>query len=649
MKMVRALVPAVCLILLYLTLSLFDLWEGALLKVQASFYIIVVSLLLVLTALIYFGVIKVNHLYMKRRLAVMITAVTVGVVYSGSDFLRLAETAFKPRALFEYSAPQISATLTPPTYLEQDTVHKELALTEEGYEDINPIYEGSVLELEVKGTKWAPDVVLSDGKRFSFEQIADDHFKATIDIDLQTSWALKQGSYEITELPIIAIDDEAPEIDQFSIEEYENDKGYLAFKIDVDDDRKVMKAVLSLIDENGKSSDHYDLSIGSVKSMNSIYYTNFTASDLAGGQANIQLMVEDEAGQQTKLALENIDIPEMQYSHPVAMNLISLREELQNGEYDQKLLARRIKSMGLLGDAEGLPSVYYMALRSAYWRLVNPSNEHDPGIAVDMLWDIAEKLENNEINDLEQRLISSLDVLRLSLRQKQTVGEVREKLRVSDRFFRNYSNSVKKLTSDKYDLEIDIKALRKLYSYILAFTDQEKFYNAALIVDFMKKGIVQNDNLIFSRDGLGNYFALTESRQIIDNLIRVQKTLLASSYNEQVASQIQNRVNGSAKKQTKNQKESQLELQQKVGVAVNRLGEKISFAGSSSDLMINNAKALIDDILKNMEKSETSNVAQSQSELIAVMSNLKRFLNKPVSRSPELQNLLKEINSEPVL
>lgn len=641
--------PAVCLILIYLTLSLFDLWEGALLKVQASFYIIVVSSLLVLSALIYLGVIKVNHLYMKRRLAVMVTAVTVGVVYSGSDFLRLTETAFKPRALFEYSAPQISATLTPPTYLEQDTVHKELAITEEGYEDINPIYEGSVLELEVKGTKWAPDVVLSDGKRFSFEQIADDHFKATINIDLQTSWALMQGSYEITELPIIAIDDEAPEIDQFSIEEYENDKGYLAFKIDVDDDRKVMKAVLSLIDENGNSSDHYDLSIGSVKSMNSIYYTNFTASDLAGGQAKIQLMVEDEAGQQTKLALENIDIPEKQYSHPVAMNLISLREELQNGEYDQKLLARRIKSMGLLGDSEGLPSVYYMALRSAYWRLVNPSNEDDPGIAVDMLWDIAEKLENNEINDLEQRLISSLDVLRLSLRQKRTVGEVREKLRISDRFFRNYSGSVKKLTSDKYDLEIDIKALRKLYSYILAFTDQEKFYNAALIVDFMKRGIVQNDNLIFSRDGLGNYFALTESRQIIDNLIRVQKTLLASSYNEQVANQIQNRVNGSAKKQTKNQKESQLELQQKVGVAVNRLGEKISFAGSSSDLMINNAKALIDDILKNMEKSETSNVAQSQSELIAVMSNLKRFLNKPVSRSPELQNLLKEINSEPVL
>jgi len=72
------------------------------------------------------------------------------------------------------------------------------------------------------------------------------------------------------------------------------------------------------------------------------------------------------------------------------------------------------------------------------------------------------------------------------------------------------------------------------------------------------------------------------------------------------------------------------------------------FSGSTSGFLINNASDLIEEILSSMKKSDTAEVTQSQSELIAVMSNLKRVLNKPVSRSPELQNILKEINSKPV-
>ncbi|MCC3861621.1 DUF4175 family protein [Pseudemcibacter aquimaris] len=647
--MAHIAMPAYTLILIYYALSLFDIWEGALLFFQAAIYIMTLLAAVIMTVATAIGKIKFNHAYMKRRISVVLLAVLIGGIASGGDFLRLSETAFKPRALFQYDMPDITATLTPPTYLEQDSLHKELTLNEDGYEDINPIHEGSILELEVKGTKWAPQVVLSDGQEYSFEEKEEGIFKASINIDLQTSWSLKQGSYVITTLPIIAIDDEAPDIDQFYIEEYENNKGYLAFKVDVDDDRKIMKTELAILDGYGEKSDRQALAINSVKSMNSIYYANFTGSEFSGEKVTIQLMVEDEAGQQTTLNLDDVHIPEKDYNHPVALNLISLREELRAGDYDKNLLARRIKSMGLLGETEGLPAVYYMALRSAYWRLVNPANDNDPDVAVDMLWDIAEKLENDELNNLEQNLLESLDELRLSLRQKKDLAIIREKLKGSDRFFSQYAELLGGFSSDKYDLDIDVKALRKLYSYILAFSDQDKYYNASQIVDFMKKAIVQNDNLIFSRDGLGNYFALTESRQIIDNLIKVQKSLLASSYNRQAAQSIHRSVNKDGDVITENQQESQLVMQQKVGMAVKRLGEKISFAGSSSDLMINNANALIDEILKSMEKSDMSDVAQSQSELIAVMSNLKRFLNKPVSRSPELQNLIKEINSEPVL
>ena len=53
-----------------------------------------------------------------------------------------------------------------------------------------------------------------------------------------------------------------------------------------------------------------------------------------------------------------------------------------------------MKALGLLGEKEGLPAVYYMALRSAYWRLANPTEENDIVTARDLLWDTAQTLEN---------------------------------------------------------------------------------------------------------------------------------------------------------------------------------------------------------------------------------------------------------------
>lgn len=646
--MIDVVVPPLTLLLLYYTLSLFDIWEKFSPILQAVFYVSLIAAFLLMITFSLLGKIKFNRKYTRRRFLVVLSAMLVGVLISGNNFERLTTLSFKPRALFKYDKPQLTATLTPPLYLDQDTTKKQLVITENGYEDINPIYEGSIIDLKVTGTQWAPTFLLSDGTEIAFEKIDDNEFIASTQIGSQNSWSLMQGSYKIGEWPIIIIDDEEPNIDHFTLEEYDNDKGYLAFKVDVDDDRKLMNASIAIQDKNGEKEDIKQLAIRNVRAINRVYYADFSGSQLAGQTANIILSIEDEAGQRTTSILKDILVPEKSYEHPVAGNLIDLRQELMEPSYDKRRILRHLKALGLLGEKEGLPAVYYMALRSAYWRLANPSEEDDVLTARDLLWDTAQTLENRGIGVIESDLLAALDELRLAIQQKQEVLEIREKLRTADQLFKDYSFIVSLDISNRYDLEIDIKALRRLYSYILAFSDQKKFYSASLIVDFMEKGLVQNDDLIFSRDGLGNYFALTESRQIIDNLIKIQKTLLASSYNEQMNSKIRNeRINVNEAKTTKNKK-NQIALQEKVGAAVKMLGDKISFSGSTSGFLINNASDLIEEILSNMKKSDTAEVTQSQSELIAVMSNLKRVLNKPVSRSPELQNILKEINSKPV-
>ena len=596
------------------------------------------------------GKIKFSNETAIKRLVICVGATVILALTNWADLSRLTTLAFMPRSLFEYPVPKITATITAPLYLQKETFQKNMGDIDSDNAGLNPIHEGSILDVHVAGTDWRPEVKLSDGKQVAFERLDDGSFKASTKIDTQISWSINQGSYTLGAWPIILIDDEDPQIEQFNLEDHENGKGYLAFDVDVSDDRKIMAAAIELINSDGTAADRKNLAIRDVKSYNSVFYLDFTGSDYAGMTANVKLSLEDEAGQVSSAVLNDVKIPIKTYSHEVAGKLMSLYHGLGESNPELRSIARQMKALGLLPDSEGLPAVYYMAMRSAYWRLVNQKDEEDRRVARDLLWDTAQRIEANGLGGIENRIIVGLDELTLLIHKKKTVNEIREGLRSVDGLFRDYIAAGKRTTSNDYTLNVDIQALRKLYSYILAFSDQEKYSNATLLVDFMRKGLVQNDDLILSKDGLGNYFALSEGRKIIDNLISIQKTLLASSSNEQMQNKLMKSMQMADRAPTAvNNKHSQFILQSKVGDAVKLLEQKVSFASDNSEFLLKNATILVDDILLKMKSSETNQVAQFQSELIAIMSNLKRELNKPETKSPELQNIMKEINSPPVL
>lgn len=200
-KMIDIVVPPITLLLLYYTLSLFDIWEAFSPMLQAIFYISLIGAAFLLIILGLLEKITFNSKYMRRRFLVVMGVMLLGIVISGDDFDRLTTLTLKPRALFDYDKPEILATLTPPLYIAHDTVKKKLMLTSGEYESINPVYEGSVIDLRVSGTKWAPTFFLSDGTEIAFEQTAKEEFIVSAQIDEQTSWALMQGSI-ITSLEI---------------------------------------------------------------------------------------------------------------------------------------------------------------------------------------------------------------------------------------------------------------------------------------------------------------------------------------------------------------------------------------------------------------------------------------------------------------
>jgi len=648
---------AATILCLYVSISFLDLWAFVPSWIQAIFYL---AAILGCAGFIMLGVsgrINKAGTLLKSGFCLSALAASVILFVNYQDFSRLSELAVKPRALFDYPSAEIKITVTAPLYLKEDTVTIDFKKPDEIKTALNPIYEGSVLDVHVKGIKWAPKIELSDGAIISFEEMPDGSFKASAKIDNQNFWSLKQGAFTIASWPIDLIDDPAPVINQFALEDYKNNKGYLALKVEVKDDRKIMKTSVGLIDAAGVQSDIKNLKASKIEAYKNIFYLDFTSSDHAGETLDLVLSVEDEAGQISTAVIHKVQIPEKFYKNEIASKLISLHRELAKPDYELNSIARQIRALGLLTENEFLPPVYYMAMQSAYRRLSDPVYPTDREMARNLLWDIAQKLEDSELGPIENSLLDSLDHLKLSINQKKEVLDIRENLREVDKLFQDYVYATYTTTSANYPLDIDIGALRKLYSYILTFSDQGKYYNAALIVDFMRKGLVQNDDLIFGKGGLGNYFALSESQKIIDNLIAIQKTLLASSFNDQMRVKLASTMreksgldlrNNSQEKKI-SQKHSQILLQTKVGNAVKLLGEKISFTGDSSDYLIQNASELVEEILAGMKKSEINQVTQDQTELITVMSNLKRVLNRPILQSPELQNIMKEITSAPVL
>ena len=88
-------------------------------------------------------------------------------------------------------------------------------------------------------------------------------------------------------------------------------------------------------------------------------------------------------------------------------------------------------------------------------------------------------------------------------------------------------------------------------------------------------------------------------------------------------------------------------MQSKVGDTVKLLEQKIMTTGYSNEYLFQNATDLVEEILLNMKTSEVVQVAQFQSELVTVLSDLKKLLNGPVTLIPELQNVIPKMNESP--
>ncbi len=189
------------------------------------------------------------------------------------------------------------------------------------------------------------------------------------------------------------IDDKEPIFNELSIDNNQkNQKGYVPIRLNVEDDRKIMRTVAKITTDNDDFESSIEVAVRNVQSYESTKYLDFTGSDYAGSNVDLVISIEDEAGQTTTKQLDDVQLPIKEYKNPLAQKLISLYEQLENPQGKLRSSAREIKALGLLSEGENLPAIYYMALRSAYWRLINPTELNDRKVARGLLWGVAQKI-----------------------------------------------------------------------------------------------------------------------------------------------------------------------------------------------------------------------------------------------------------------
>ncbi len=349
----------------------------------------------------------------------------------------------------------IDAWLKPPAYtgrppllLTSQLIREKLATGS----DIE-VPENSVFTLRVSGADKPQLNFLSPGTTVeltditSKSEIRNGALTAEATLSRPATIIVTDGSQELARWPVTLLPDTPPTL-TLTEKPSADPKGNLTLKWQTKDDYGVRKVTgeLELADEQdggvGFESNgiflfdapelKFAMRRGNSKDEKGTSRFDLAKHPWAGFNVILNMTAEDAAGQQGKSGPVTFKIPERVFVKPLPRALIEQRKELV-------LFPERATHVGQLIDTLNLypaglfeghtPSIVMGAIAS---RLRNASGYTDIHNAMDMMWDLAVKLEDGSLSDLRAELKSLKEELEKALREgapKERIAELMDKLK----------------------------------------------------------------------------------------------------------------------------------------------------------------------------------------------------------------------------
>ena len=352
-----------------------------------------------------------------------------------------------PLALDAWLKPP-AYTGRPPLLLTSNVIREKLATGA----DIE-VPENAVFSLRISGAGKPELKFLSPGTNDIVKDItAKSELKngtltAEATLSRPATIVVTDGLTELARWPVILVPDAPPTL-ALTEKPVGDAKGNLSLKWQIKDDYGVRKITgeMELADEQdgevGFESNgiflfdapelKFPMRRGNSKDEKATSRFDLAKHPWAGFSVILNMTAEDAAGQQGKLEPVTFKIPERVFVKPLPRALIEQRKQLV-------LFPERATQVSQLIDAVNLypaglfdghtPSIMMGAISS---RLRNASGYGEIHAAMDMMWDLAVKLEDGSLSDLRAELKSLKEELEKALREgapKERIAELMDKLK----------------------------------------------------------------------------------------------------------------------------------------------------------------------------------------------------------------------------
>lgn len=637
------LLLAVAMYLVYLALSLTDMWGYFPPVVQAIVY----GLLFTAMALSVMGGFMGKIIWRPssglRALALSGILLSIAAILAGADSPRLLEIAVKPRAVFSYPVAEIIMTVTPPSYSGREEFTENLSLGEENSGSLKPVAQGSEIIVRVMNSPYAP-VLVAGTQRVEFLTGSEGGYIARFTLKDEREWLIRQGSRTIGRWPVVLLEDEAPVIERADFHNMMTGDGLFGLSLDLSDDYGVQNVVIGVGQGSG-SGDLHDrtrLALGNLKVFSGELYINLSVSDFAGSQVDLVVEVTDQAGQQSRKIISDLTLPKRDFSNAIARRIIEIRDEIIKYPDRRKNLARQLMALGLAPDDTPMPSIYYMALRSAYWRLASPKDDSDINSARDILWHLAGKLEDGGRGGFTRDILSRLASLKLSLYQRGDLTVLRKQLQEIDKglvLFRR--NRISSLNAHTQPEKYDVRALRGIYGKILSLSYHKKFDQAVDLVSYLERGFIYNDSAILTGQGYARFQIAHHARETINIIEKTQQKVMSFVLKKTVRIEFASRDMVSDLNAPRSEDIAGrdilnwIDIQQKLGEKMNDLGRSLQKSGINAARFTVPAGDLAREVAHSMEDGDMSAAVSYQNQIMTILHSLKNMLDQEIFYRPK--------------
>ncbi len=153
---------------------------------------------------------------------------------------------------------------------------------------------------------------------------------------------------------------------------------------------------------------------------------DLTSHPWAGAKVRITLVVKDEAGQEGRSAPVEVVLPARAFSDPVARAVVEQRTDLALDANAANDVSDALDAITIAPEKTIERARDYLALRTAYYRMLNSHGDDDLRGVVDYLWSIALGLEDGDMSLAAQELRAAQEALRKALENNASDEEIQK-------------------------------------------------------------------------------------------------------------------------------------------------------------------------------------------------------------------------------